>query len=135
MPSKPYIALHDADRIAVAARDAAQAAGAAVTICVVDDAGHALRVDRLDGAPLVSLRVAEGKARTAVEMKMATSSAEQAAAGLPSIIAISGIYPFRGGIPLFEGDFCVGAVGISGGSPDQDEAIAEAAARSWIPAG
>jgi glc operon protein GlcG len=135
MPSKPYIAIADADRVASAAREAAQAAGVAVTICVVDDAGHLLRLERLDGAPLVSLRVAEGKARTAVEMKMPTSLAEQAATGMPSIVAIADIYPFRGGFPLFEGDFCVGAVGISGGSPDQDEAIAVASACVWTPAG
>lgn len=135
MPSKPYITIADVDRIAVAARAAAQAAGIAVTICVVDDAGHSLRLERLDGAPLVSLRVAEGKARTAVEMKMSTSLAEQAATGLPTITAIAGIYPFRGGIPLFDGDFCVGGVGISGGSPDQDEAVAAAAARAWTPGG
>ena len=135
MPLKPYLAIADADRIAVAARTAARTAGIAVTICVVDDAGHALRLDRLDGAPLVSLRVAEGKARTAVEMKMPTSLAEQAATGLPTIIAIADIYPFRGGIPLFDGDFCVGGVGISGGSPDQDEAVAAAAARAWAPGG
>lgn len=127
MPTKPYLTLSDVDRIVAAARAEATSAGAAVTICVVDDGGALLRLDRLDGALLVSLRVAEGKARTAVEMRMPTSAIEDMAIAFPPLISIPAIAPFRGGIPLTLDGALVGGVGVSGGSPEQDERIANVA--------
>ncbi|RQW41717.1 heme-binding protein [Novosphingobium sp. LASN5T] len=124
MISRPCLAVSEIDRIMEAARIVALADGFAVTICIVDDGGHLLRLDRLEGAPLVSLRVAEGKARTAVELNMSTASLEQAVSAMPSIIAIAGLHPFRGGIPLYHDGHCVGAIGVSGALPDQDEHIA-----------
>lgn len=128
MISKACLSITDVDQIIAAARVAAHTAGVGVTICVVDEAGNLLRLDRLDGAPLVSLRVAEGKARTAAEMRMSTAMIEHIAADMPSVIAIANIHPFRGGLPLFSEGHCVGAIGVSGALPDQDVQIAECGA-------
>jgi len=129
MVSRPILTLTQADVVAGAARSYAEACRLAVTICVVDGGGHLMRLDRLDDAPLVSLRVAQGKARTALELKTPTRLLEQAAADMPSFIAIADVYPFRGGIPLFVEGHCVGAIGVSGASPDEDEQTAACGAR------
>lgn len=131
MMARTHLTTIEADAIMADARRAAEAEKVAVTICIVDDGGHLLRLDRLDDAQLVSLRVAEGKARTALELKMPTALLEEAAAALPSIIAIAGLHPFRGGVPLFHDGRCVGAIGVSGASPDQDEQIAQRGARRF----
>ncbi|AMK20469.1 MULTISPECIES: GlcG/HbpS family heme-binding protein [Sphingobium] len=124
MISRPCLTLTEIDHIMAAARIAAQKDGLAVTICILDDGGHLLRLDRLEGAPLISLRVAEGKARTAVELNMSSASLEQAVSATPSMIAIAGLHPFRGGIPLYHEGYCVGAIGVSGALPEQDEHVA-----------
>ncbi|WP_394439033.1 heme-binding protein [Sphingobium naphthae] len=124
MISRPRLTVSEIDHIMAAARIAAQADGLAVTICIVDDGGHLLRLDRLDNAPLISLRVAEGKARTAVELNMSTATLEQAVSDMPSMIAIAGLHPYRGGIPLHHEGHCVGAIGVSGALPEQDEHVA-----------
>ena len=121
---RPFIELETVDRLIGAGRKAAESRGARVSLCVVDSGGHIVRMDRLDGAPLVSLRVAEGKARTALEMQMDTAIVQGVAESLPSIIAIAGIYPFAGGVPLVHDATCIGAVGVSGDTPENDVAIA-----------
>ncbi|AMK26589.1 heme-binding protein [Sphingobium sp. TB-6] len=125
---RPRLTPAEIDGIMAKAHAAAAAGGFAVTICIVDEGGHLLRLDRLEDAPLISLRVAEGKARTAVELNMSTAALEQAVAALPSMTAIAGIYPFRGGIPLRQDGYCVGAIGVSGVLPDQDEQVAQSGA-------
>lgn len=124
MISRPSLTLAETDPIFSAARSLAQIENIAVTICLVDDGGHMLRLERMDDAPLISLRVAEGKARTALELRMSTSLLESAAAAMPSMNAIAEFYPFKGGIPLFHQGCCIGAIGVSGAIPEKDELIA-----------
>lgn len=125
MMHRPFLQLEIVDRLFSAGRAAAQRWGARVSLCVVDSGGHIVRLERLDGAPLVSLRVAEGKARTALEMQMDTATVQRIAESLPSITAIVGIYPFAGGFPLVHDATCIGAVGVSGDTPENDVAIAQ----------
>ena len=133
MISRPHLTTLEVDAIMQAARTFAQTENLAVTICIVDDGGHMLRLDRLGAAPLISLRVAEGKARTALELKMPTIQLEQAAMAMPSLIAIDDFYPFRGGVPLYHEAHCVRAIAVSGASPDQAEAVARYGAASLTP--
>ncbi|OUC54358.1 hypothetical protein CA262_05370 [Sphingobium sp. GW456-12-10-14-TSB1] len=127
---RPHLTSSEIDAIMATARGFAEAQALAVTICIVDDGGHVLRLDRLDGAPLISLRVAEGKARTALELRMPTGLLEPSIAAMPSMIAIADFYPFRGGVPLFHQGQCVGAIGVSGAAPEQDEETAQRGADS-----
>ncbi|KFL46287.1 hypothetical protein IL54_1703 [Sphingobium sp. ba1] len=64
---------------------------------------------------------------------MPTIQLEQAAMAMPSLIAIDDFYPFRGGVPLYHEAHCVGAIAVSGASPDQDEAVARYGAASLTP--
>lgn len=131
--TKPFLGYAAASRVADAARSVAEAESVAVAICVVDDAGNVVRFDRLDNCLGIASRAAKGKARTAVEMRVSTEQVEHLAQQMPTLIAIPGIFPFRGGVPLFDGVEVVGAIGVSGGSPEQDAHIADVGAQALLP--
>ena len=123
----------DALRIAEAAVVAAEAMGVAVCIAVTDHAGHLLQFTRMDGAPLMSASIAQDKAYTVAGFNgLPTGAFWGLISGDDSlvhgIVKTDRLIVFGGGVPvLLEGDL-VGAVGVSGGSTDQDVAIATAGA-------
>jgi uncharacterized protein GlcG (DUF336 family) len=121
-------------RMCAAAVDAARAAGALVSVGVVDAGGHLVAFQRMDGAEIAGPVLARDKAYTAVAHRCPTGDLAAAAApgaelaGLAS--ADGGRYVcFGGGLPLWSGGRVVGGVGVSGGSADEDVACAGAAAR------
>jgi glc operon protein GlcG len=101
--------------------------GLAVTIVISDDGGHVLRLDRLE-ARVSTLEAALGKARTAAITRTPTSSLAERVQTMPGLLTMS-LTPIGGGVPLMIGGDCVGAIGVSGGTPQQDEEIANAGAR------
>jgi uncharacterized protein GlcG (DUF336 family) len=120
-------------RMCRVARESAAAAGALVSVAVVDAGGHLVAFERMDGAEVAGPVLAADKAFTAVAHRIATHELTALAqpgaelAGLSS--ADHGRYvAFAGGLPLWDGDRVVGGVGVSGGSGEQDRAAAGAAA-------
>lgn len=114
----------------------AQALGFRVAIAVVDDAGHLVACERMDGALWVTPEIARAKANAAVAFRASTQDLEErfatARALFASNVATLGDYRFvfgRGGVPLVSGQRIIGAVGVSGAVPaDNDHLIADAAA-------
>ena len=110
--------------------------GFKVAIAVVDEAGHLVACHRMDGALWVTPEIARAKANAAAAFRATTHDLEQRFVGprelFASNVATLGDYRFvfgRGGVPLVEGGGVVGAVGVSGAVPaDNDHAIAMAAA-------
>lgn len=102
-----------------------------LAIAVVDRAGHLLVFARMDSAPIVTVDVAIGKARTAALLKAPSKDFEQMInSGMPSLATTPGLLPLQGGVPVFyEGDV-IGAVGVSGASGEIDQEIATAIAAS-----
>ncbi len=125
------ITLEDAERVVSGARAKAEEIGQPVDIAVVD-AGRELKAFvRMDGALLGSIDVAIGKAFTAASFKLSTQDlAPIAQPGEPlfGIHATNGgrIVIFPGGIPLERDGELVGAVGVSSGTVEQDQAVADA---------
>mmetsp|Transcript_30557 Transcript_30557/g.64404 ORF Transcript_30557/g.64404 Transcript_30557/m.64404 type:complete len:153 (-) Transcript_30557:167-625(-) len=99
-----------------------------VTIAITDAGGSPLLVKRCDGAFPASFDIALGKAKTACHFYKCTGQLEDAVnvAGGSSRTALlsSSFILMRGGVPIFIDGFCVGAVGVSGVKPDEDEKIA-----------
>lgn len=122
------------DAVLAAARDAATSAGARVVIAVVDASGRLLALTRTPGAQPASDQVAVDKARTAaVFVRPSRELEEQVTQGRLGALALRGARALTGGIPLaFDGEV-VGAIGTSGETPDEDEAVslAGAAAPLW----
>ncbi|HVK33464.1 MAG TPA: heme-binding protein [Burkholderiaceae bacterium] len=128
MQSKPYLTHDDARRIAAAAETEAKAHQWAVTIAVVDDGGHLLWLQRLDGAPPVSAHIAPAKAHTAALGRRESKGYEDIINGgrtaFLSAPAIEGM--LEGGVPVMVQGHCIGAVGVSGVKSTEDAQIARA---------
>jgi uncharacterized protein GlcG (DUF336 family) len=128
MQTKPYLSQADCGRIGAAAAAEASAHGWAVTIAVVDDGGHLLWLQRLDGAAPVSSHIAPAKARTAAlgrrESKVYEDMINQGRASFLSAPALEGM--LEGGVPILVDGTCVGAVGVSGVKSSEDAQIARA---------
>jgi len=118
-----------ADAVIAAAEEAAAASGARVYLCVVDPSGEVVAMRRTPGAQVASARVAIDKARTAsIFVRPSREMEEQVTNGRLGALALHGAACLTGGIPLEVGDEVVGAIGTSGETPAEDEAISIAGA-------
>lgn len=121
------LALADAKRIADAARAEAERNGWAVVIAIVDDGGHLLYLERMDGTQKASCTIAPEKARTAVMFKRPSVMLERAVAdGKLGMMTLPGATTVEGGLPISFGETIVGAIGISGLTSQQDGVVAKA---------
>jgi cob(I)alamin adenosyltransferase len=115
-------------------REEATARSLALAICVADAGGHAIASQRMDGAALGAMRLAEGKAYTAVLWGTRTGdfteSTQPGGGDWGWNTTDERIVVYAGGIPLMVGGALVGGLGASGGAADEDEACVLAAARS-----
>ena len=118
----------DVARALDAAVAEANANGWNFSVAVVDPGGHLLGFTRRDGANAASAEVAIAKARTAAIFNTPTGALEDRIAGRPGITTLPGATPLRGGLPLVTGGELLGAIGVSGGTPQQDEQVAQAGA-------
>ncbi|WP_173917576.1 heme-binding protein [Halobacillus sp. Marseille-Q1614] len=126
------INLELAKKLMESAENEAKEMGTPMVISIVDEGGNFIACHRMDDALLVSVDIAQNKAWTSVAMKMPTSDLAQAAGVGKELYGInttnSGrVVVFGGGIPLRDKDKIVGAVGVSGGSVEEDIRVAQAA--------
>ena len=129
LPSKKVLTLGVAKMIAEAAEAEAKKRGATVVIAVVDDGGYLLLLERLDDTQVASVEVGIGKARTAAIFRRPSKVFEdQIRDGRVAALALSGATPLQGGIPLIYQGKVIGAIGVSGNTPQEDEDIAKAGA-------
>lgn len=128
MLTKPALQLAEVRAIAQAAEAEALAHQWAVTIAIVDDGGHLLWLQRLDGAAPLSAQIAPAKAHTAAlgrrESKVYEDTINQGRTAFLSAPAIQGM--LEGGVPIVVGGQCIGAVGVSGVKSAEDAQIARA---------
>lgn len=129
MANKPILTLEDAKRIAAAAEAEAQRNGWRVVIAVVDDGGHLLYLQRSHDTQFGSVETAIMKAHAAAAFQRPTKSSEDAVqSGRLIHLALPGVIPAEGGVPLLLGEAVVGGLGISGVRSFQDGQIAAAGA-------
>ncbi|KNZ33876.1 MAG: hypothetical protein AD742_03875 [Methylibium sp. NZG] len=128
MNTKPMLTLHDVKTIALTAEAEALRNAWAVTIAIVDDGGHLLWLQRLDGAAPVSAHIAPGKARTAALGRRESRIYEEMInQGRFSFLSAPGLESLlEGGVPILVEGHCVGAVGVSGVKSSEDVQIAKA---------
>jgi len=128
MKTQHALELADVKAIAAAAEAEAQKNQWAVTIAIVDDGGHLLWLQRLDGAAPVSAHIAPSKARTAAlgrrESKVYEDMVNGGRVSFLSAPAIDGL--LEGGVPILKDGQCLGAVGVSGVKSAEDAQIARA---------
>lgn len=127
MAVKPVLTLEDAQRIAAAANAEAHRNDWRVVIAVVDDGGHLLYLQRSHDTQFGSIDTAIQKARAAVAFQRPTKASEDAVLGGRLIhLALPGVIPAEGGVPLLIQGMVAGGLGISGVRSFQDGQIAAA---------
>jgi uncharacterized protein GlcG (DUF336 family) len=128
MKNKPALELADLKIMAAAAEAEALKNNWPVTIAVVDDGGHLLWLQRLDGAAALSAHIAPAKAHTAALGRRESKAYEEVINGgrtsFLSAPAVSGM--LEGGVPIMKDGQCLGAIGVSGVKSTEDAQIARA---------
>lgn len=130
MNSKAILSQAEVSQILAASRSEAQANQWPVTIVVVDDGGHPLALERLDGASPISAYIATEKARTsALGRRESKGYEEMVNGGRTAFLSAPLITSLEGGVPIIVDGQVIGAVGVSGVKAEQDAQVAKAGAQ------
>jgi glc operon protein GlcG len=129
-PYGPPISLDRAQAVIHAAVAEAKKRDWKMNVAVVDSGGNLVAFQRMDGAMLASIQIAEHKARAATTFRRPTKVFEDGInlMHVNYLLAFDGIIASRGGIPLIEQGAIIGAIGSSGGTDSQDEIVSKAGA-------
>ena len=122
------VTLAQARRIADAAAEAARGRGFTMAFAIVDPAGGLVLFHKMDGTQNGSIEVAIQKARTSALFRRPTRAfADSVAAGRTAVLSLPGVVAIEGGVPIMIDGRVAGAIGVSGGTSEQDGEIAAAA--------
>lgn len=124
--TKPCLTLNDVKKIAAACEAEAIKNKWDVVIAVLDDGGHLLWLQRMDGATPFNAQVAVEKGRSAAVSRRSTKNWEDRIAGGRMAVLNMPVLPVQGGLPIMHQGECVGGIGISGVQSHEDEQIAQA---------
>ena len=128
---KKVLSLAAARKVIASAEAEAKARNLGVVIVVVDDTGNIIQLTRMDSAQVASVNVGIGKARTAaIYRRPSRVFEEQIKNGRVAALALADATPLQGGVPILIDGKVVGAVGVSGDSPQADEEIAMTGAKA-----
>lgn len=128
-PYGPAITIEQAKKAMAAAEAEARKNNWPVAITIVDSGANLVMMQKLDNTQHGSVQIAEGKARTAVNLRRPTKALEDAIAGGGGglrLLAVEGLYPMEGGIPIIVEGRIIGGIGVSGVLSSQDAAVANA---------
>lgn len=126
LPSRKYLNLAAIKTLAAAAEAAMQKQNVQVTICIVDESGNLLFLQKADGAALTTIQFAQRKARqAALYRKPSKSAQDQLASGNIAVLAFPDSFPNQGGVPIIVDGQTIGAIACSGAPSEVDEAISQ----------
>ncbi len=126
LADKKALTLDAAKKMVAAAEAEAMKNKWNVVIALVDEGGHLIYLQRMDGTQTGSIDVAIGKAKTAMAFKRPTKVFDDLAKTRPSIMSLGDVTLLEGGVPIKVGEQVIGAIGVSGVTSQQDAQIAEA---------
>jgi glc operon protein GlcG len=135
VPYGPPISLERAQAVVGAAVAEAKRRNWKMNVAVADSGGNLVAFQRMDGAMLASIQIAEHKARAAATFRRPTRVFEDGIQlmHLNYLLAFDGIIASRGGTPLIDQGVIIGAIGCSGGTDSQDEVVSKAGAAVIYP--
>jgi uncharacterized protein GlcG (DUF336 family) len=126
---KKALSLAEARKIVAAAQAEAARNNLTMAIAILDDGGHLVLFEKMDETQIGSVAVAIAKGRTAALFKRETKVFEDGVAGgRTMILALDGVTPIEGGVPLRVDGKVIGSIGVSGGTAQQDGVVARAGA-------
>ena len=128
LPSKKYLNLAALKTMAAAAEAEAQKRNVQVTICIVDESGNLLFLQKADGAGLNTVQFAQKKARyAAIYGRPSKAGADQLSKGNMAVLVFPDAFPNQGGLPIQVDGKTIGGIACSGAAPEVDEAISQTA--------
>ena len=127
MKSRQMLTPEDCRNMMAAAQAEARANSWNVSIAILDDGGHLLGFERMDGSTPANAAIAVEKARTAAISRRYSGMWEDLIkGGRTAMLKMPGLLPVQGGLPVMVDGVCIGGVGVSGVQSQQDEQIAQA---------
>jgi len=128
LATKKALTLDAAKKIAAAAEAEARKNNFTVVIAIVDDGANLLYLERMDGTQMGSIEIAQFKARSAAKFKRPTKAfGDRLTSGEMYLLKVPDLAPFEGGVPIMLGTECIGGIGVSGMTSQQDGVVAAAA--------
>ena|SRR5256885_7886538 len=128
LPTRKYLNLAAIKTMVAAAEAEAQRRSVEVTICIVDESGNLLFLEKADAASLNTIQFAQKKARHAALYKSPSKNgAEAIKKGTAEALAFPDFFPNQGGLPIISDGQILGGIAASGAKSEIDEAIAQAA--------
>ena len=129
-PYGPSVSLEQARGIVAAGRAEARRQNFLMAFAVVDPSGDLVLFEKMDGTQTASIEVAADKARSAAAFRRPTKAfADSVAAGRVAVLSLKGVVAIEGGVPIVSGGRVIGALGVSGGTSEQDGEVAAVALR------
>lgn len=126
MKNSKILELKDAESIAEKVLKKAEEENLSVAVSVVDAGGHLILFKKMDGTQIRSIDIAIKKAQTSLFYKRPTKAFQNGIeSGNSGLLSLPDILPFEGGVPVEAGGEIIGAVGVSGATPQQDGEIAK----------
>jgi len=127
LPTKKWLNLVAIKTMVAAAENEAEKRGVQVTICIVDESGSLLFLQKADGAGLNTIQIVQKKARyAALYGRPSKAGADQLKGGDLQVLAFPDAFPNQGGLPIKVDGQTLGAIAASGAPSEVDEAIAQA---------
>jgi glc operon protein GlcG len=128
LPSKKYLNLSAIKTMAAAAEAEMQKRNVQVTICIMDDSGNLLFLQKADGAGLNTIQFAQKKAKyAALYGRPSKAAADSLKAGNLEVLAFPDGFPNQGGLPIKVDGKTIGSIACSGAASEVDEAISQTA--------
>ena len=128
LPAKKSLNLAAVKTMVAAAESEAEKRNVQVTICIVDESGNLLFLQKADGAGLNTIQFAQKKARHSAFYKQPSkSAADQLKSGDLQVLAFPDAFPNQGGLPIQVDGQTIGGIGVSGAPSEVDEAIGRVA--------
>jgi len=133
LPTRKWLNLAAVKTLAAAAEAEAQKLNVHVTICIVDESGNVLFLQKADGVGLNTIQIAQKKARyAAIYGRPSAVAGEQLKSGNLAILAFPDAFPNQGGLPIKVDGLTIGAIACSGAPSEVDEAISQAAIEALL---
>ena len=128
LPSRKFLNLEAIKTLAAAAEREAAARNVSVTICITDESGNLLFLQKADGLGLNTIEFAQRKAKyAAIYARPSAIAEEQLKGGNMGVLLFPGAFPLRGALPIKVDGKTIGAIGCSGAPSEVDEMICQAA--------
>jgi uncharacterized protein GlcG (DUF336 family) len=134
LSTKTVLTLDAAKFMAKAAEDFAKSKNLNIALAILDDGGHLLYFERMDGVQLAGIDVAMRKAESALKYRRPGKMMAERVVKEPHVIVLPGAFPFEGGLPVEYGGAVIGSIGVTGATAQEDAQVAQAALDSLLKA-